>query len=466
MIKDLEQATSMEEIIKVIKDFFKKYDSDYYIPAIFQEGNFTYSRFEKENNKPASEFYSKLIIRPANSKITHSWLIQNLSYGFYDGYDFLDKQKIANDDFIYNLIVHKTMYNNSIYTFNPMLYNDDSSISEENYKNNEIANLFYVDSLHSRDKIPVLRKEKNNIYILKEVLKDFLQSNYSPSEPNYILSVEFEYRNTNIHINEKNNYEKEKVFIDNVAVEKNEFLWLIGTIDIPFIMKKEESLNITVNDLNGKIRKLNEKNYNDDTDAGLIVFSNKCFEYLKKRYIILGLTMLDTHNYEQSFIIDNLDDIFVFWEGEFNKLPRDVKVELQKYNDRKRNKTIISPAMFEWQLNASWDWKNKGFAYQLLGSFLIENHLDLVKEYKCNVVLPNNNELFAEEMKLILKVLSLKITDIAKPEKGYSTLTKIYQGKNVDLKKEEMLSLFEYFAQLVLEKVDNEYVGRISKTNE
>lgn len=175
----------------------------------------------------------------------------------------------------------------------------------------------------------------------------------------YILSVEFEYRNTNNHIKDVDNYQDDTSFIDNINKEKKGYLWLIGTIDIPFVIKSEQPLNIVVNDLKGNKRTLNENNYNDDTDAGLIVFSEDCFEYLRQRYIILGLTMIDTYNENQSYIIDNLEDIFVFWEGEFNKLPREVKVGLEKYNNIEKSTGIISPAMFEWQLNANWDWKNK-----------------------------------------------------------------------------------------------------------
>lgn len=277
------------------------------------------------------------------------------------------------------------------------------------------------------------------------------------------MSVEFEYRNTNNHIKDVDNYQDDTSFIDNINKEKKGYLWLIGTIDIPFVIKSEQPLNIVVNDLKGNKRTLNENNYNDDTDAGLIVFSEDCFEYLRQRYIILGLTMIDTYNENQSYIIDNLEDIFVFWEGEFNKLPREVKVGLEKYNNIEKSTGIISPAMFEWQLNANWDWKNKAYPSQYLGEYLIENYIELVKEYKCNMVLPKNEEIFKEQINNILEILNIKIEDVYKNENGYREVLEIMNQENKEKNKEILKSLFEYFCSIVLEKVDKNYVRTIHR---
>lgn len=306
---------------------------------------------------------------------------------------------------------------------------------------------------------------KMMIYILKEVLENyvFAQNPSRYGNGDYILSVEFEYRNTNNHIKDVDNYQDDTSFIDNINKEKKDYLWLIGTIDIPFVIKSEQPLNIVVNDLKGNKRILNENNYNDDTDAGLIVFSEDCFEYLRQRYIILGLTMIDTYNENQSYIIDNLEDIFVFWEGEFNKLPREVKVGLEKYNNIEKSTGIVSPAMFEWQLNANWEWKNKAYPSQYLGEYLIENYIELVKEYKCNIVLPKNEEIFKEQIKNILEILNIKIEDVYKNENGYRTVLEIMNQEKKEKNKEILKSLFEYFCSIVLEKVDKNYVRTIHR---
>lgn len=457
MIKELEKANSIKDIIDIIKKFFGEYEQDIYIPAVLNEGNFMYDSFGNIKDK-SSDFYSKLIIRPVASKITHSWLIPNMTYNFYNGNEYTNKNITNPLDFVYNLIVYKNMYGNSIYTLNPMLYNDTTLISEENYKNNGVANLYYCDSYHGENKINVLKIDDDNIYILKKVLEDYvLLSSSSTSNRDYLLSVEFEYRNTNMHVKDNNDYNDSASFIDNVNKGRKDFLWLIGTIDIPFVNKDKQKLNIVVNDLKGNKRAINERNYNDDMDAGLIVFSADCFEYLRKRYIILGMTMLDTYNDNKSYIIDNLDDIFVFWEGEFNKLPREIKVNLEKYNDKERSENIISPAMFEWQLNGSWDWRKEASPSQYLGNYLIDNYLELVKEYKCSVILPKNEEIFKEQVNNILQVLNLKIEDFYKNEKEYKKVLEILHQGNLEYNREKLISLFEYFCMIVLEKVDEEY---------
>ena len=465
MIKELQKSDSIIGIINTIKKYFSEYDQDIYLPAIIKEGDFMYERYGNKKKRESSDFYAKLIIRPISSKITHSWLIQNMVYNFYNGNEYSENKIVDPLDFVYNIIVHKNVYGNFIYTLNPMLYNDESSISEENYKNNGIANLYYCDSYHSENKINVLKNENDDIYILKEVLENyvFAQNPSRYGNGDYILSVEFEYRNTNNHIKDVDNYQDDTSFIDNINKEKKDYLWLIGTIDIPFVIKSEQPLNIVVNDLKGNKRTLNENNYNDDTDAGLIVFSEDCFEYLRQRYIILGLTMIDTYNENQSYIIDNLEDIFVFWEGEFNKLPREVKVGLEKYNNIEKSTGIVSPAMFEWQLNANWDWKNKAYPSQYLGEYLIENYIELVKEYKCNIVLPKNEEIFKEQINNILEILNIKIEDVYKNENGYRAVLEIMNQEKKEKNKEILKSLFEYFCSIVLEKVDKNYVRTIHR---
>lgn len=208
MIKELEKSDSIIGIINTIKKYFSEYDQDIYLPAIIKEGDFMYERYGNKKKRESSDFYAKLIIRPISSKITHSWLIQNMVYNFYNGNEYSENKIVDPLDFVYNIIVHKNVYGNFIYTLNPMLYNDESSISEENYKNNGIANLYYCDSYHSENKINVLKNENDDIYILKEVLENyvFAQNPSRYGNGDYILSVEFEYRNTNNHIKDVDNY--------------------------------------------------------------------------------------------------------------------------------------------------------------------------------------------------------------------------------------------------------------------
>ena len=119
--------------------------------------------------------------------------------------------------------------------------------------------------------------------------------------------------------------------------------------------------------------------------------------------------------------------------------------------------------MFEWQLNANWEWNNKAYPSQYLGEYLIENYIELVKEYKCNIVLPKNEEIFKEQIKNILEILNIKIEDVYKNENGYRTVLEIMNQEKKEKNKEILKSLFEYFCSIVLEKVDKNYVRTIHR---
>ena len=136
IIDKIEKAKNLVELIETIKEFYKKYDDMEYIPAIYSEGAFSL----QETVEPMSskEFYAKLIIRPYNSKINKTWVLSNLSNNFFDGSDNCEKI------FSYNLIVHRNMFQNNIYTLNPTIYSSNYYITEEDYNNNSLVNLKYI----------------------------------------------------------------------------------------------------------------------------------------------------------------------------------------------------------------------------------------------------------------------------------------------------------------------------------
>ena len=101
MLEKLRQCSNVEEIVKCIKDFYHLYDIDNYIPGIYKEGSFLFTKKEDNNG----EFYAKLILRPKDIDINQTWLKGNLQYGFIDGSDDCKKNDIGN--YIYNVIVQK-----------------------------------------------------------------------------------------------------------------------------------------------------------------------------------------------------------------------------------------------------------------------------------------------------------------------------------------------------------------------
>lgn len=345
MIDKLRKCQNIDEIIKEIKKFYESYDDNYYLPAIYQEGSYISKEFNsnsKENNN--AEFYAKLIIRPNSKRITHSWMKNNLEGNFFNPVD-----TIEDSDYIYNLVVQRKYYSNDLYVFNPSLVGDNPYIYEKNQESKIIVNQVYFDSSFSTDEWPVLISDSDGeIKIFKKSFEDYVCSTYN-LHSGFNLSVEFEYRDGAHAIIDTDNKSFEDYFIQNYS--NNGMTDILGTVDISYVLPEIKKLDIITNRLNGSIRPINENNWNDDMDAGLIAFDKKCLKYLKKRYLFIEYHMVDLFN-QKSVLVDILDDKVVFWEGEFNQLPFEVKKDLEKYNIKTPSEKLMTPAMFDWQLNA------------------------------------------------------------------------------------------------------------------
>lgn len=446
MLDKLRKCNNVEEIIKCIREFYHSYDNSNYIPGIFKEGSFLSA---KENYD--GEFYAKLILRPDEKDIKQTWMKMNLSYGFIDGSDEKEKNDISN--YIYNLIVQKNYYRHTVYTLNPYLYNDnESAIYEKNQDNKNVANLVYYDPTFSTNEWPILiSKNDDEILLLKKSISSFINTEKNVF-PHYVLSVEFEYRDKKHKIDDFVEYKNDGCLI--TKERTNDFIWLLGTFDIEYIIPKDNNLRIITNQLNGNIRNIDESNWNDDMDAGLIVVDKKCLKYLKERYIFLEFAMVDMYT-KDSILVDFVSDKIVFWEGEFNKLPYEVKKELEKYNIKKKMNGIISPAMFEWQLNGNLDYEKYEPYYQKLGKYILEKYFDIAYESRISTELPETYKDLIEKVNELLKLFSLEYKQLYKYEKGFFTLEKVLNNKYKPGPKISA-ELFDYFCYLLLEVVDHD----------
>ena len=446
MLDKLRKCSNVEEVIKCIREFYHSYDSSNYIPGIYKEGSFLST---KENYD--GEFYAKLILRPDEKDIKQTWMKMNLSYGFIDGSDEREKNDISN--YIYNLIVQKNYFRHTVYTLNPYLYNDnESAIYEKTQDNKNVANLVYYDPTFSTNEWPILiSKNDDEILLLKKSISSFINTEKNVF-PHYVLSVEFEYRDKKHKIDDFVEYKEDGCLI--TKERTNDFIWLLGTFDIDYITPKDNDLKIITNQLNGNIRNIDESNWNDDMDAGLIVFDKKCLKYLKERYIFLEFAMIDMYT-KDSILVDFVSDKIVFWEGEFNKLPYEVKKELEKYNIKKKMNGIISPAMFEWQLNGNLDYGKYEPYYQKLGKYVLENYFDIAYESRISTELPETYNDLIEKVSELLKLLSLEYKQLYKYEKGFFALEKVLNNKYKPGPKISA-ELFDYFCYLLLEVVDHD----------
>ena len=447
MLEKLRKCANVEEIVECIKNFYCSYDTDNYIPGIYKEGSFL--SIKKEDNN--GEFYAKLILRPQEIEINQTWLKGNLQYGFIDGSDEREKNDISN--YIYNIVVQKNFYRNSIYTLNPYLYNDNNSyIYEKIQDSKNVSNLVYYNPSFSTNEWPVLiSKGEKEILFLKESISDYVKSEKN-HYPQYILSVEFEYRDKINNIKDFEKYNKKGCLVTKEG--RDDFIWLLGTIDIDFVVPQNKDLDIITNQLNGNIRKINESNWNDDMDAGLIVFNENSLKFLKERYIFIELSMIDMHT-KDSILIDFVGNRVVFWEGEFNKLPYEVKKRLEKYNIRKKCKGIISKAMFEWQLNCNLDYDKYEYPYQKIGKKVFENYFDVAFESGLSLELPNTSAELKDKINNLLKLFSIEFNKLYKHERGFIILEKIMDNKYKSTA-EESRQLFDYFCHNLLEVIEND----------
>lgn len=310
----------------------------------------------------------------------------------------------------------------------------------------------YYDPTFSTNEWPILiSKNDDEILLLKKSISSFINTEKNVF-PHYVLSVEFEYRDKKYKIDDFVEYKNDGCLI--TKERTNDFIWLLGTFDIEYIIPKDNNLRIITNQLNGNIRNIDESNWNDDMDAGLIVFDKKSLKYLKERYIFLELAMVDMYT-KDSILVDFVSDKIVFWEGEFNKLPYEVKKELEKYNIKKKMNGIISPAMFECQLNGNLDYEKYEPYYQKLGKYILEKYFDIAYESRISTELPETYKDLIEKVNELLKLFSLEYKQLYKYEKGFFTLEKVLNNKYKPGPKISA-ELFDYFCYLLLEVVDHD----------
>lgn len=462
MILDkISSAKNLNELKQIIRSYFSDYEDTQYIPAIFKEGYFTYNRLNQSKNKDSRDFYSKMIVRPKNHILSKTWNIMNFSNAFIDLNQMVDTNTLNLDLFIYNIIVTRKLFGKEVYAYNPVLFDDESNIDEENYKNDSVVNNIYDDG-YTRSS--VLKVENENIMIFRKALENFNKTGISS---NYIVSIEFEYRNTTNHFEKSSNFLKTDdsiITLEYYDSNKNSPIWVTGTIDIEIEIEKNDNLEIITNKISGGRRELNESNYSDDIDAGLIAFDYDSIALLQKRHLILGLHMLDVNN-QKSYLIDTFADKIVFWESEFNKLPYQTKKELQSHNISNDLTNLISEAMFKWQLEGDLEFRNHMSPFQMLGDHLLSEYRNLVLEYQCNVVLPNTIEIFREQANVVLEICKVSIDELFEMDNfpminksGFKTIENIINGTIKDSLDENLNNLFQMFCLCVLGKENKDYV--------
>ncbi|RKL65808.1 hypothetical protein CR203_18270 [Salipaludibacillus neizhouensis] len=370
-LNKFENISKLEEVFDVIENIFRENFVNAYIPSLINEGKFI--------GEDGKDFYLKLVLMHQNNKINRTWLLNNLIFNLPDP-DHMDEES----PFLYNLIVYRNYKNKKIYQLHPLLTNDERYV-EYGVANNKYVEAYFNSEYHERQGQPIFFvNNDDNYYILKELLSDYVNEPQSNVYPKYELVAEFEYRNTNKHIvSDISEIRNEKGFIDFNSNEKN--IWVRGSIRIPLKeIKSENHRNIQVIDLGiGHIRIHNPSNYTGDKEDGFVVFKKEVIKILTQFYYLYDIELIEKENNGNRILVDYFEDKVVLWEGEYNKLPNEIKDKIDVFNyvPSDEDKELISPAMYTMQIEGSWNWDekllpDKKLAYEIKSMFF-ERAIDM-----------------------------------------------------------------------------------------
>jgi len=449
ILDDIRKLSSLNEVEEYLKNLFVKNNCTRYIPAIVNEGLFTADS--------GVDFYLKLILAHHKVKLEKTWLKDNLIFGIYDP-DF-DGGNSYYDIFVENVITLRKVKGNNLYQINPNITSD--SVEEHEYDNNVLVNA-YFNSEYSKGKgIPVLTTNDNkNLLVIKDVLFPFLNEISSNNYPKYKLVAEYEYRT----------HDKQFIGLSSGICHTNagvhdvyigeDSIQIKGSIDINLTKEnsnqKPRGVHI-IDLLTSNVKEHNPRNFNDDLDAGFIIFSKEIINLLKDKYYFYDLMMFDKTDIQNRYLIDILSDKVVFWEGEYNKLPEETKDSIDKYNFVPyKIQNMISPGMKAWQLDADWNYDKKLFPEQLLAWKVRESYFNNAIEIGINFLIPNSICEFKEFIEKLEKTINTNLDNFDNRQKDVNTLLRIRNGEDLFLENDELTQLFRKYCYQICRVISND----------
>jgi len=450
-IKKLKDIKCLDELKEFIKNIYKQDYKDLYIPAIINSGNFTVENGE--------DFYLKLVLAHQKMEISKTWLKSNMVFGIKDP-DF-ERVDSFYEVLTENVITHRKVKGNTLYQLNPNIVGDE--IVEYEYDNNTFVNAYYNEEYSNIKGKPVLiQKNDKDVYVYKNVFKNYLNEIDSNIYPKYRLVAEFEYRtHNNIFDSIESKVYKFEDSIFDVSCFNGQ-MQIIGSVNIGILStveNKSEIRNIKVISLDDrKIRKHNPNNYDDDTNAGFVLFHKDVLKIIKKNYYIYDLTMYDKTNIENKYLIDILQDKVVFWEGEYNKLPNSFKDEIDKFNFGSDNESgIISPGMMAWQLEVDWNFHLKLYPEQQLAFIVKSKFFNAAIENGISFFIPDNINDFKDFILRIENITGTHLERFNQSHNDVKNLVKIRDNKMEELNIKEIELLFRKYCFQLSRVIDNEF---------
>ncbi len=450
MLNEIKRSNDWRETVESIFEMFYKRCVDERIPALFDLGSIFGEEFQYE------ELYLKLVLVPKGQEITHTWIKDNLSSS--STYCYSDDLQSC----CHNIIVQFNCNGVQKYGFNPILLSSEELIYCD-LGEGDVINQTY--NAYGRINKPrILRKEKGEEKVITLSflsIKELLNDTYSDS---FDLYADFEYRKRTT------DYEGDTGEFDEpdgmyhitydpdaslLGEKYDPLLWIQGSkkLDIELLklcLNQDINNNISVISLEHQnMRPLNPKNYNDDTNAGLVPFKKEAITVLRNYYFVYGLQLIPKSNEFSSVLVDFLDNAIVFWEGEFNKFPNELKEELVPFNIKEMFKPFISEAMFAWQLGARFDFAEKENFYQQLADYYRQHYEHISFENELSFEIPSTVSDFASLITKTLRIVNIKLEDLRfVPEK--QDLFERILNNSIVLSDEEIRDAYEGFSYVLL----------------
>ena len=450
MLNEIKRSNDWRETVESIFKIFYKRCVDERIPALFDLGSIFGEEFQYE------ELYLKLVLVPKDQKITRTWIKDNLSSSSTHCYSD------DSESCCHNIIVQFNCNGMQKYGFNPILLSSEELIYCD-FGEGDVINQTY--NANGRINKPcILRKEKGEEKVITLSflsIKELLNDVYSNS---FDLYADFEYRKrTTDYEGATGEFDEPdgKYYItynsdSSLLGEKYDpLLWIQGSkkLDIELLklcLNQDIDNNISVISLEHQdMRPLNPKNYNDDTNAGLVPFKKEAITVLRNYYFVYGLRLIPKSNDFSSVLVDFLEDAIVFWEGEFNKFPNELKEELVPFNIKEVFKPFISKAMFAWQLGARFDFAEKENFYQQLADYYRQHYEHISFENELSFEIPSTVSDFASLITKTLKIANIKLEELRFiPEK--QNLFKRILNNSIVLSEKEIRDTYEGFSYVLL----------------
>lgn len=158
-------------------------------------------------------------------------------------------------------------------------------------------------------------------------------------------------------------------------------------------------------------RKLNTKNFDDDTTCGFVYFSFEALRILNQHYSIIGYCMISS---SRRFPVDVLSDKICLFEGVFNSLDESVKKEISRYNLTDVTKCYLSGFMNDWQFKCDFNCFERHGELIKLSSKIIGSRKQLNKAIvnKTCIYYPVNYIGFCEVVSSIINLFELNYLEL------------------------------------------------------